>query len=468
MSIAAPTQTLPRRVDAVVKPLGSLEVLSQREVNDLVARRDSATYETFRRCALAVLNCGSAVDNADAVFREFHDFDIDIEQEQGGLKLKLRKAPESAFVDGELIRGIREHLYSVLRDILFVHRHGEFGELLDFKNSAGITEAVFSICRNARVLRTVDAAPMVVCWGGHSISRDEYDYTKEVGYELGLRGVDICTGCGPGAMKGPMKGATIGHAKQRISRGRYLGLTEPGIIAAEAPNPIVNHLVILPDMEKRLEAFTRIGHAFIVFPGGVGTAEEVLYLLGIMLQPDNADLLTPVFLTGPESSREYFETLREFVGMTLGAEYAARLPLVVADPVEVARRVQAAVEDVLLERKETGDAEFFNWRLSVPPQYQQPFMASHESMLALDLTSASPSHVLAAELRRAFTGIVAGNVKEDGVRAVASHGRFKLQADARIAQALDRLLTAFVEQGRMRLPGKHYEPCYEVVSKAAT
>ena len=91
---------------------------------------------------------------------------------------------------------------------------------------------------------------VVVCWGGHAIDRVEYDYSKEVGYALGLRGLDICTGCGPGAMKGPMKGATIAHAKQRLSRGRYIGISEPGIIAAEAPNPIVNALVIMPDMEK--------------------------------------------------------------------------------------------------------------------------------------------------------------------------------------------------------------------------
>ena len=56
-----------------------------------------------------------------------------------------------------------------------------------------------------------------------------------------------------------MKGATIGHAKQRLSGGRYLGFTEPGIIAAESPNAIVNNLVILPDIEKRLEAFVRAG-----------------------------------------------------------------------------------------------------------------------------------------------------------------------------------------------------------------
>ena len=135
---------------------------------------------------------------------------------------------------------------------------------------------------------------LVVCWGGHSIGTEEYQYTKKVGYELGLRGLDVCTGCGPGAMKGPMKGATIGHAKQRIVGGRYIGLTEPGIIAAEPPNPIVNQLVIMPDIEKRLEAFVRLSHGIVVFPGGVGTAEEILYLLGILLEPANAG-------TAPES-----------------------------------------------------------------------------------------------------------------------------------------------------------------------
>ena len=43
----------------------------------------------------------------------------------------------------------------------------------------------------------------------------------------------------------------------------------------------------MPDIEKRLEAFVRLGHGIVVFPGGVGTAEEILYLLGILLHPDN-------------------------------------------------------------------------------------------------------------------------------------------------------------------------------------
>ena len=50
-------------------------------------------------------------------------------------------------------------------------------------------------------------------------------------------------------------------------------MPKPGIIAAESPNPIVNDLVIMPDIEKRLEAFVRLAHGIVVFPGGVGTAE---------------------------------------------------------------------------------------------------------------------------------------------------------------------------------------------------
>jgi predicted Rossmann-fold nucleotide-binding protein len=182
---------------------------------------------------------------------------------------------------------VNELLFAVVRDIAYVATQMEAGRLRARTTRTGITHAVFEILRNARVLRLRRREPnLVVCWGGHSIGREEYKYSKRVGYELGLRGLDVCTGCGPGAMKGPMKGATIGARQAaRSQHGRYIGITEPGIIAAEPPNPIVNQLVIMPDIEKRLEAFVRIAHGIVVFPGGVGTAEEILYLLGILLHP---------------------------------------------------------------------------------------------------------------------------------------------------------------------------------------
>ena len=50
----------------------------------------------------------------------------------------------------------------------------------------------------------------------------------------------------------------------------------------------------------RLEAFVRTGHAFVVFPGGVGTAEEIFYLVGLLLRDSNRQMLFPLIFTGPE------------------------------------------------------------------------------------------------------------------------------------------------------------------------
>ncbi len=65
-----------------------------------------------------------------------------------------------------------------------------------------------------------------------------------------------------------------------------------------------------------------------------------------------------------------------------------------------------------------------------------------------------------AALRRAFSGIVAGNVKEDGMRAVAEHGPFRLQGDAEVISALDELLRDFARQGRMKIDADSYTPCF--------
>ncbi len=280
---------------------------------------------------------------------------------------------------------------------------------------------------------------------------------------MGLRELDICTGCGPGAMKGPMKGAAIGHSKQRIATGRYLGFSEPGIIAAEAPNPIVNNLVVLPDIEKRLEAFVRTGHAIVVFPGGVGTAEEILYLLGILLHPDNHELPFPVIFTGPEESAAYFAQIDEFIGATLGPEAQALYEVVIDDPARVARLAREGIQRVRSYRKLHSDAYYFNWRLKIEKEFQQPFGPTHAAMRALDLHRNQPPHRLAANLRRAFSGVVAGNVKLQGIREIERHGLFELHGEPELMERMDALLGAFVEQGRMKLPGTRYEPCYRII-----
>jgi len=441
-----------------------LEVLSKLEVGQLLNNNSTGgLYHIFRSCSLAVLNCDGDIDDGRELLERYKDFEIHVRQVERGIKLELINAPASAFVDGQMIKGIHEHLFSVLRDIVFVHDEINNNRNIDLGSSRGITNAVFYILRNARVLDLIREPRLVVCWGGHAISRNEYDYSKEVGYQMGLRSLDVCTGCGPGAMKGPMKGATIGHAKQRVTDGLYLGITEPGIIAAESPNPIVNNLTIFPDIEKRLEAFVRAGHGVVVFAGGVGTAEEILYLLGLLLHPDNSDIPFPLVFTGPESARAYFAQIDAFIGATLGVEAQQKYQIIIDDPALVAQAMREGVVQVREHRKHVGDAYYFNWSLTIDHAFQQPFAPTHANVRNLALHKNQLPWQLAANMRRVFSALVAGNVKDEGIRAIEQYGDFEIHGEASIMQPVDALLTAFVAQGRMKMTAESYRSCYKIV-----
>ncbi len=454
-----------QKVNERLTPEGKMDVLSKWEVNVLLNASKDKFANEFRACSLAVLNTGSTEDSAKVVLEQYPDFKIEVIQQERGIKLQVCDAPEQAFVDGEMIVGIKEHLFSVLRDIVFVGNEIETNPRFDLSNSKDITNAIFHILRNAKVLQTEVQPNITVCWGGHSINRVEYEYTKEVGYQLGLRYLNVCTGCGPGAMKGPMKGANIAHAKQRISNGRYIGITEPGIIAAESPNPIVNELVILPDIEKRLEAFVRLGHGVVIFPGGPGTAEEILYLLGILLHPKNKELPFPLILTGPKSSEQYFKKIHHFIEKTLGFEAQQKYKIIIDDPSLVAREMKSMIDEVSNFRRATSDAYYYNWIMHIDKEFQLPFEPSHDNMSNLELHKDQETHLLAANLRRAFSGIVAGNVKEDGILSIEKYGNFEINGDKEILSPLDDLLSSFVEQKRMKLPGSEYVPCYTIVKQ---
>src|SRR6202795_4132769 len=61
-------------VDARVAPKGSLEHLSQQEIAKLLDSGQGGLYPLFRKCALAVLNSGSEIDDARVIFEKNKDF----------------------------------------------------------------------------------------------------------------------------------------------------------------------------------------------------------------------------------------------------------------------------------------------------------------------------------------------------------------------------------------------------------
>ena len=150
-------------VDAEVWPEGSLEVLSQIEVDQLRGGGEGGLYPLLRRCMLAVLNSGSEMDDARAVLERFKGFQVGFIQQDRGLKVSLSEAPAIAFVDGKMIRGIRELLFAVLRDIVFTRNEIVEDSRFDLQTGEGTTNAVFHIVRNAKLLLTPANLNIVVC-----------------------------------------------------------------------------------------------------------------------------------------------------------------------------------------------------------------------------------------------------------------------------------------------------------------
>ena len=87
-------------------------------------------------------------------------------------------------------------------------------------------------------------------------------------------------------------------------------------------------------------------------------------------------------------------------------------------------------------------------------------------MAALNLDSTLPDYELAAQLRCAFSGIVAGNVKAFGIEQVRKLGPYKLRGDDKLMTALDELLQGFVDRGRMTLKASGYQPCYHIIKSS--
>jgi hypothetical protein len=148
----------------------------------------------------------------------------------------------------------------------------------------------------------------------------------------------------------------------------------------------------MPDIEKRLEAFVRLGHGIVVFPGGVGTAEEILYLLGILLHPDNADCRSRWCSPGRRESAPTSSRSTSFLRLTLGDAWPQRYRSSSTTRPRWRATMAAGIAKVRQHRLKQKDAFFFNWSLHIPHPFQQPFAPTHANMAGSTCTATSRLH----------------------------------------------------------------------------
>jgi uncharacterized protein (TIGR00730 family) len=121
----------------------------------------------------------------------------------------------------------------------------------------------------------------VSIFGSSRIRRGDpiYDEVQKLSFELARMGVDIVTGGGPGLMEAANSGAIQG---QHESKSRSYGLAIH-LPTEEGANAFVDKVFRHRTFFSRLHHFIRLSSAFIVMPGGIGTALE-LFMVWQLLQ----------------------------------------------------------------------------------------------------------------------------------------------------------------------------------------
>ncbi len=122
---------------------------------------------------------------------------------------------------------------------------------------------------------------------------DTYDGVKHLASELTEMGCDIVTGGGPGLMQAANEGSVIADPANRT---RSIGVRIDLGFEQEA-NPCVEQLYCHRTFFSRLHHFVLLSDAFVVVPGGIGTALEFWMIWQLLQVRKLQDV--PLIVVGP-------------------------------------------------------------------------------------------------------------------------------------------------------------------------
>ncbi len=144
-------------------------------------------------------------------------------------------------------------------------------------------------------------APAVCVFGSARTSPDhpEYDLARRVGRAFGEAGWSVITGGGPGTMEAANRGAREGGG---LSIGLNIELPHE-----QALNRYVDVGIRFHYFFTRKLMFVRYSRAFVLFPGGFGTLDEMFEVLTLGQTDKATDF--PVVMVG----REYWQGLTDWM-----------------------------------------------------------------------------------------------------------------------------------------------------------
>jgi uncharacterized protein (TIGR00730 family) len=177
----------------------------------------------------------------------------------------------------------------------------------------------------------------VSIFGSARVGQDDprYELARDVGLRLGEAGFAVITGGGPGLMEAGNRGAQQAGA---CSVGLNIELP-----FEQGPNPYQDIALTFHFFFTRKVMFVRYASAFVVFPGGFGTLDELFEAL-VLIQTHKIRSF-PIVLVGTEWWSGMVDWIRDRLedeGMISAGD--VDLLCCTDDPAEVVRIVAAGAE----------------------------------------------------------------------------------------------------------------------------
>lgn len=149
--------------------------------------------------------------------------------------------------------------------------------------------------------------PIVSVFGGKRASQESHIFKQafELGKKLIEADFSVITGGGPGIMEATLCGALSTGQKQRA-----LGITVRGVDEPTAPL-CERETVYLSNFATRKWLLMYYSRAYVIFPGGIGTLDELAEIMNL-IKAQQIDRL-PVILVGTS----YWQDFTDWVNVAL-------------------------------------------------------------------------------------------------------------------------------------------------------
>lgn len=190
--------------------------------------------------------------------------------------------------------------------------------------------------------RLSEVRPAVTIFGSARTSPDDPFYLNcvDLSRRLSDAGISVISGGGPGIMEAANKGAYAGASSA-------IGLNVE-LPREQIPNQWQNISISFRHFFARKVAFVKYADAYVIYPGGFGTLDELSEVLTLIQTGKTRHI--PVILVGTQFWSGYIDWLKSaLLGQNMIAEKDLELIQLIDEPVNIVNAIFAFYEALDLE-----------------------------------------------------------------------------------------------------------------------